>query len=626
MSLIPVLFTNQVSSARRISVLFALLFAIVGACEAPAGASADTITPAALSERTSALIDGTVREWTDHELADGQLIDPVLGAAAGSYGQGMTGEAMVALGAETPSGGALIEAGLNAELAEVADPDGGGFELLSLSEAYLWNQAHLAGDPAWEAAQPQLAAFLSAHGPLISDAGVCYTTTNCYDNLKLVAAVAELSLLRTKVAASGPAAILTAPHTLRLGAMAKLAAAASNTGRDAVRSGAVGFTGAGILSDPAQNPLAYHALSTLMLGHAVLGLGAGTPRLLQAALSRAARALVGLMAPDGDVSYIGRGQGQVWTVAATVDALSIAARLTGDAVWRGRFLAGAQLAMDRLEAVYPRSGWGLPLVPRLADPQGPVNYLGIDGYANAVEYNGLALWALRDAATELAQVPPTTGQPVPSQTAGTFLDPSHTRFATVTHGHLWFAVHGTDSNLTDGRYGFGVVSAELRTPTGWQPALPFRPLTYSPQVGGIVMRTRGRTLYPIGQSISSNPTGVVRVGGRWAPVAGPGDPRATWVFSPTPAGDGILMSFSAPAKAAFELQVWFQEGALVTVARRGLRVREPNGQVQGYTFNVPVTVRAAKVAHSAYAEDLGGAIITIPPSSRARMIAYTTVL
>jgi hypothetical protein len=107
--------------------------------------------------------------------------------------------------------------------------------------------------------------------------------------------------------------------------------------------------------------------------------------------------------------------------------------------------------MDRLEEVYPPRGWGLPLVPRLADPQGPVNYLGIDGYANAVEYNGLALWALRDAAAQLVQIRPTAAQPVPSQTQGTFLDPSHTRFATVTHGRLWFAVHATDSNLSDGR-------------------------------------------------------------------------------------------------------------------------------------------------------------------------------
>ena len=626
MSLIPVLFTAQVSSARRISVLFALLIAVAGVFATPAGATAQLIAPAALGERTDSLIDGTAREWTAHELADGQLIDPVLGAAAGSYGQGMTGAAMVALGSVTPDGNALIEAGLRAELAEAADPDGGGFELLSLSEAYVWNRTHLAGLPAWQAAQPQLAAFLSGHDPLISDAGVCYTTTNCYDNLKLVAAVAELALLRTGLGGSGPGTLLAAPHTLRLGAMAKLAAAARNTGNDAAHSGRVRFAGAGILSDPAQNPLAYHALSTLMLGHAVAALGAATPNLLRAALSRAARALVGLMAPDGDVSYIGRGQGQVWTVAATVDALSIAAGLSADAVWRGRFLAGAQLAMDRLEEVYPRRGWGLPLVPRLADPQGPVNYLGIDGYANAVEYNGLALWALRDAAAQLVQIRPTAAQPVPSQTQGTFLDPSHTRFATVTHGRLWFAVHATDSNLSDGRYGFGLVSAELHTDTGWHSVLPFRPLTDRSQVGGVVMRTPGRTLYPIGQSISSTAAGVVRVVGRWAPAAGPGDPHALWLFRPTSGGDGVLMSFLAPAKAAFQFQVWFQEGALARITRRGLRVREPDGSVQAYTFDAPVTVRAAGVAHSAYVEDLASAIITIAPASRARTITYTTAL
>jgi len=625
-SLIQVLFNFQVSSARRTSVLIALLFAFGGALGTATAAAAATIAPVALSERTGALIDGVAREWTSHELSDGQLIDPVLGAAAGSYGQGMTGEAIVALGLATPSGGGLIEDGLQAELAEAADPGGGGFELLNLAEAYVWNQAHLAGDPAWEAAQPQLASFLRGHGPLISDAGVCYTATNCYDNLKLVAAVADLALLRTQLGGSGPGTLLAAPHRLRLSALSKLAAAARNTGRDAVHAGAVRFSDAGILSDPAQNPLAYHALSAVMLGHAVAALGAGAPFVLRAALARAARALVGLMAPDGDVSYIGRGQGQVWTVAATIDALSIAAELTGDPVWRGRYLACAQLAMARLESVYPRSGWGLPLVPRLAGLQGPVNYLGIDGYANAVEYNGLALWALRDATAALAGIPPTTSQPIPSQTQGTFLDPSHTRFATVTHGRLWFAVHGTDSNLADDRYGFGVVSAELHTASGWLAVLPFRPLTYRAQVGGIVMRRGRETFYPIGQSISSSSAGVVRVTGRWAPPAGSGDPRTQWVFAPTAAGDGVRMSFRAPAKAAFQFQVWFQDGALVKVGPDGLHVREPSGLVQSYRFNAPVTVRAAGIAHSAYTEDLAGAIITLAPASRSRTVTYTTVL
>jgi hypothetical protein len=607
-------------------VVCALLIAACGASPVTAGARAETIVPGALSERTSALIDQTAVEWTAHESPDGQLLDPVLGAGAGSYGEGMTGGAMTAAGQGAATGERLTQDGLNAELYEIARPDGGGFELLSLAEDYVWNQAHLAGDPAWQAAQPQLAAFLSTHGALVSGAGVCYTTSNCYDNLKLVAAVAELALLRTGLASAAPGALLDAPHTLRLGALAKLAAAASNTGRDATHSGTVDFAGAGILSDPGQNPLAYHALSTLMLGHAVAALGVHTPPVVDAAFSRAARALVGLIAPDGDVAYIGRGQGQVWTVAATVDALSLAAANATEPVWRGRYLAGAQLALSRLETLYPRSGWGFPVVPRLADTRAPLNYLGIDGYANSVEYNGLALWALRDAAAVLAGLSPTPAQAVPSQSQGVFLDPSHTRFATVTAGRLWYAVHGTDSNFSDDRYGFGLVAAELYTGEHWSPVLPFRPLTYRAQVGGVAMRIGARAFYPIGQRISATRDGAIRIAGRWAPTARLAHPRALWVYRPSGRGDGVVLSFAARPRAAFQFQVWFQEGSLVLVQRDGLRVREPDGLVQVYSLNAPVTVRAAGIAHSAYTEDLASAIITLPAARHWRGITYTTTL
>ncbi len=601
----------------------ALLLLVCGA--APAGAGAQTIEPAGLGSEVSALVSGTAGEWTAHELADGQLIDPVLGEGAGSYGQGMTGGAMIEAGSGAPGGGALVQAGLNAELDELAHPDGGGFELLSLSEDYAYNQAHLGGDAAWQADRPQFAAFLSGHGPLISDAGVCYTTTNCYDNLKLVAAVADLALLRTGLGSSGPGTLLSAPHTLRLGALAKLSAAAGNTGSDASRSGTTSFTDAGILSDPAQNPLAYHALSTLMLGHAVVALGAATPHLLRSAFVRAARALTGLMTPDGDVAYIGRGQGQVWTVAATVDALSLAAGLTVEAKWRGRYLAGAQLALERLEAVYPRTGWGLPVVPRLAATTTPPNYLGIDGYANTVEYNGLALWALRDAAIALGPIPATPAQQVPSQTQGTFLDPSHTRFAAVTHGGLWFAVHATDSNLADERYGFGLVAAELYDGHGWISALPLRPLTYAPEVGGVAERLRGRTLYPVGETVTANATGVIEVRGHWGQAHVPRRQLTSWIFRPD-GGEGVIESFRAQPYAGYQFQVWFEQGALARVARNGLHVREPNGFTQSYLFNVPVRVRAAGTAHSAYAEQLESAIITVPASRLGRTITYTTVL
>jgi hypothetical protein len=569
-------------------------------------------------------------EWQPHELGGGSLLDPVLGPVRGGYGVGMTGQAMVELG-QARGSEALIDAGLRAESSEVRHPDRGGFELLDLSEAYAWNEAHLADQPAWRAARGALASFLVAHGRVISFAGPCFTAVNCYDNLKLVAALADLELLSTGLRGESRGALLSHPVQLRREALAALAFAARNAGSDARRTSAGGsgdYGDAGLLSDPLANPLAYHALSTMMLGRVVRALGPSAPRGLADAFSRMARALVGLMAPDGDVAYIGRGQGQVWTVAASLDALCIAAAQSPSPVWRGRFLAGAALAAQRLRAVYPVAGWGFPLVPRLAlesAAEAP-NYLGIDGYANTVQYNGLALWALSDAARTLAHVPGGSAQPVPSQTDGVFLDPLQARFATVTRGGLWFAVHGTDSNTGDARYGFGLIAAEMRTPSGWMPALPPRPLTSAPTAGGLAMRDGGRLLYPIGSSMTASPGGEVAVRGGWGPRRPQLDPGTVWTFRPTPRGDGVSLSFQARAGRRYQFQLWFAATATVSVTRAGVTVTEPDQSVQHYSPNARFTLQVARTYHSAYAESLHSLLISVPASAHAHTLICTTTV
>ena len=564
-------------------------------------------------------------EWQAHEQPDGWLEDPVLGPLASTYGVGMTGQAMVEAGSASGNE-ALITEGLRAEVAEVEHPEGGSFELLAIAEAYSWNQAHLAQAPAWLAVQPTIAAFLSEHGSLVSGTGSCFTTAACYDNLKLVAAVGDLALLRTGLTSSTPGALLSDRSKLRAQAFAWLTAATRNTGADARRLGACAFVGAGILSDPSQNPLAYHALSAMMLGQAVLALGAQTPPAVRSAFSRAARALLGLMAPDGNVAYIGRGQGQVWTVGATIDALAIAAELAPHPAWRGRYLAGLTLALKHLETAYPRSGWGFPLVPRLANDAQP-NYLGIDGYANTVEYNGLTLWALKDAAAMLAHIPAAPAEAVPSDTNGVFLDPSHARFAAVTDGKLWLAIHATDSNPGDARYGFGLVAAELRTADGWRSVLPLRPLTSTAQVGGLAVLDGERQFYPIGESISADASGHITIHGEWGTANGSHKLRAgaTWSYLPTPSGNGVTLALRTLARCTYRFQIWHLPGAQITTTRERLSVREPDGTGQTYSFNLPVSMSATGTFHSAYAEELDSDIITLAPG-RSRLLKYTTTL
>jgi hypothetical protein len=342
--------------------------------------------------------------------------------------------------------------------------------------------------------------------------------------------------------------------------------------------------------------------------------------------------LIGLLAPDGNVAYIGRGQGQVWTVAATVDALSIAAASTASSMWRGRYLAGVELALSRLRTVYPLNAWGFPLVPRLAqrEPGQTQNYLGIDGYANAVEYNGLSLWALRNAAQTLTSTPAAPAQAVPSTTNGVFLDPSHTQFTAVTRGNLWFVIHGTDSDPADARYDFGLVAAELRTTQGWRAALPYPPLTSSATTGGPALLVGGQTLRAVASKMTTTAEGEVSIHGGWAwnysrnPTV---DPGTVWTYRPTSADDGIALSFRARPGHTYQFQVWYQAGSQLSESQTGIAVTEPDGATQSYGFNAPVSLGTApKTYHSAYVEDLDSTIITVPPVSRSRMLTYTTLL
>ncbi len=449
---------------------------------------------------------------------------------------------MVALGSGTPSGNALVEAGLHAEGAEIGDPDGGGFELLSLSEAYIWNQAHLAGDPAWQATKPQLAAFLSAHGPLISDAGVCYTTTTCYDNLKLVAAVAELALLRTGLGGSGPGALL-APLTNcawgRWQNLLPLPETQAGTRFTAAwsDSAAPGFsrTQRRIPSHTTPSPRSCsdtpswhsvwqrHACS----GSALTGSarahradGAGRRRLIHRAWAGA-----GLDGGRDDRCPFHSGRADrrcrmAWTFSRRRTARDGPVGSCLSAQWLG---PSARTAPCR-----PAGSGQLPRNRRLRE-RGRIQRARPVGPARRGSR------ARRD--------PPTTAQPVPSQTQGTFLDPSHTRFATVTHGRLGSPFTAPTA-----------ISTTAVTDLVWsRPAPQCRRLALGPPLpashlqspaGGGGCNASART-YPLPDRAEHH-LRRRRCGLRRRADGAPwqsGDPPAVWAFTPTAAGNGILLSF-----------------------------------------------------------------------------------
>ncbi len=233
---------------RRPSLPATLLATLLGSCAVAAAtvsgvaAQPQTITPSVLGAQVSALANGIAMQWAGHELRGGALIDPVIGPLKGDYGDAMTGQAMVVAGIAADNE-TLISRGIAAELADAAHPDDGGFELLGLSGAYSLNQRELATDPDWVAARGRIARFLRRHKPSISDLERCYASPHCYTNLKLVSAVADISLLETGLRSGVKAALLANRGALRARVLVLLAMAAANAGRDAYRAGSPGLQG-----------------------------------------------------------------------------------------------------------------------------------------------------------------------------------------------------------------------------------------------------------------------------------------------------------------------------------------------------------------------------------------------
>jgi hypothetical protein len=310
--------------------------------------------------------------------------------------------------------------------------------------------------------------------------------------------------------------------------------------------------------------------------------------------------------------------------------------------------------------------------------QAAPNYLGIDGYANTVEYDGLSLWALTDAARVLSLIPPTPYQALPSTKNGTFLDPSHTKFAAVTDGRLWYAIHGSNSDPADARYGFGLISVERDSAQGWRAVLPYPPLTplltstaitsgptliLARRVSGGGQEDSGalggeRVFYPVKTHIAVSAGGVVTIHAGWGATnkqaaneqaaskqatnkqavtgrvargraekerAGKINLDTTWVYRPTSSENGIALSFRARAKCAYQFPIWFQTGAEVEERKTGLTITEPTGLSQSYDFNTEVAIyTSSETYHSAYNEDLGSILITVPSASHPRQITYTT--
>ena len=295
-----------------------------------------------------------------------------------------------------------------------------------------------------------------------SSAAAACCAPHCWGNLKLVDALAVLvdHRRRHQLAGSGGAARpIRSPRAGRRRAHRSTGASArSPTTRSARLSAAARLRGT-VLSDPPADPLAYHALTTFMLREAVTQLGPRASRSARRAMRETLDALSVLISPDGDTSYLGRGQGQTWVPAIAAAALAGGARdiAAAQPVRAGRYLAGAQRAIQRLAALHA-GPQGLQVVPGAL---ARTTTAGIDAYAHTVAYNGLALFGAHAGARLARRDPggadrPAARRPAPRRAATS----APAGWASSSNGRVWLAVHKTATDANDLRHDFGCARAQ----------------------------------------------------------------------------------------------------------------------------------------------------------------------
>lgn len=406
------------------------------------------------------------------------------------------------------------------------------------------------------------------HAPGVADA--CFQRPSCFNNYSLVSRVLDLELAHSGLRSSVPGSRL-ARRGLRADALRWLRDVLPTTTSASARVvlPGVGTRTAAALSDPRKYPLAYQTLCTALLVRAAHLGGPRTPQAVWRLTRAALWELVGMTAPNGEITWLGRGQDEVWTLAATFYA-----GVQGSVLMAGR---DPELAarLRRLAEVELGALTGRLTARGLAQtPLDRAGRAGIDHYASQIGNASLALvWIelARDASTRMAG----PARPLPAEVqGGRASDPRGNGLLTLRRGDVWLGVHRRRDHASDARQDFGLLRALRKGPDGrWIALLPERPIVrpgaHSPS-GGPLLLHGGAAAAPTVRSGGVD-RDAVRLRGAWSD----GTP-GRWTFGP--AGDGVRMQSTCPRGRTLQLTVFLPaEGALTTgprlLARAGYRVR-----------------------------------------------------
>ena len=580
--------------ARLVAAVVLTAAALAAAPAAPAHAA--TSTAKHLSRELTRLADRTAAQWAglltpanvfrnpwaaDVALGHGSFVPP--GLAYGVHAAGLRRD-----------DAALVAAAERAWPNAVAPGRASAFDMLAT--AYAYTTLDLA-----PARREQLAGYLGRYG-IPPNGAVCIAAPRCYNNLKLVDATTVLAITGAGIRASDPGVRLADPARARAAAariVNRRVGRVTDFGLRATEAG-VGRRGT-VLSDPPSDPTAYHALSAFMLDLAVRELGPDASPSARRAHRATLEALALLVAPDGDVSYLGRGQAQVWVPALAAGALAAGARAFPA---RGpRYLGAARAALRRLERLHATRDRGFDVVPG-AGARATAD--GLDPYVHTVAYNGLALFGLGVAREALLRIPGRT--PVrggPGARSVTVADAGATGLGVTGDGRGWMAVHAIRRNTSDLRHDIGLLALKRRTRGGWRDLLAARPRTEATaETAGPALIRGGVAIPPAGRDLEVHPGRV-----RFTADYTAGDRlvrRVTLSWRLTRRGARLRLS-GAKRGDAFRLLAFTRAGT-----GRG-RPRGLDAAGAAWRFDRPVVVRRLPGYSSGPVERLEGleAVVTV---------------
>ncbi|HEV7806250.1 MAG TPA: hypothetical protein VGO80_10545 [Solirubrobacteraceae bacterium] len=547
--------------AHTLSLTFCVLVLAAGAAAFPAGAQDAVATSSKTpTERIDDLALPAVNALAAAQREDGTFADPVKGRVGGG---GMPQVAWVALRQAARLDG---EAARRRLLLARRTMRRGANDSQLLPK---WPLALLVLDGAHGALddggrwQKMVTNLGRLRAPGVANA--CYRDGRCFNNYDLVSAVLNLELARSGRRSSVKGARLhdraLRRHTLdwlrdRLPPTTSFTARLSQPG--------LGERPMAALSDPSTYPLAYHVFSSALLTRAVALGGHETPAAVTRLLRHALWQLVAFTGPNGETSWMGRGQDQVWTLAAAAYAgmqgSVLLARSDRALSARLRRLADAELtALDGRLGVD-----GLHQTPL-----GRAGRAGIDHYACSVGNAAHALVWL-ELARDVAPHVRGARRALPAETPGARAsDPRSTGLMTLRTATTWIGVHRRRSHRSDERYDFGLLRALVRGADGtWTSLLPARPIVRPGSASapsGPLLARGGRVSEPVASAGGVSAT-AARLAGAWRGAAGVA--RGAWSW--TPARGGVTMRSSCPRGAALRLTIWLPADGPLRRSARGL--------------------------------------------------------